>query len=72
MKAGFNVISSKNPLIITKNITLVVVDCCTPPALHIIDHCMAGPRLITVAVIAPSSVTFGSAVHVIGEIYDNC
>lgn len=31
VKNGINISNSTNPLILTKNITLTVVDCCTPP-----------------------------------------
>ena len=31
IKNGVNITNSTNPLILTKNITLMVVDCCTPP-----------------------------------------
>jgi hypothetical protein len=66
VKDGINVTNSTNPLILTKNITLVVVDCCAPPPLRLAAHCVAA------SVVSPNPVTIGSAIHVVTEIYENC
>ena len=71
-KNGINVSNSTNPLIFTKNITLIVVDCCTLPPVRLAAHCVAAGSLIVASVISPNPMTRGSAVHVITDIYENC
>ena len=74
-KHGINVTNSTNPLIFTKNITLIVVDCCTPPPVRLAEHCVAAGSLIVASVVSPNPVTIGSigsAFHVITDIYDKC
>ena len=41
VKDGIKVTNSTNPLILTKNITFIVVDCCTPPPVRLAAHCIA-------------------------------
>ena len=72
VKDGVNVTNSTNPLILTKNITLMVVDCCTPPPIRFAAHCVAVGSLIAASVVSPNPVTIGSALHVVTEIYENC
>lgn len=45
VKDDINVTSSTNPLILTKNITLVVVNCCTPTPVRLVAHCVAARHL---------------------------
>jgi hypothetical protein len=72
VKDSINVTNLANPLILTKNITLVVVDCCTPPPVRLVAHCVAAVSLIAASVVSPNPVTIGSAVHVVTELYENC
>lgn len=72
VKDAINVTNSANPLIFAKNVTLVVVDCCTPPPVRLAAHCVAAGSLIAVSVVSPNPVTVGSAIHVVTEIYENC
>ena len=69
VKDGINVTNSTNPLILIKNITLIVVDCCTPPPVRLAAHCVAAVSLIAASVVSPNPVTIGSAIHVVTEIY---
>ena len=71
IKSGVNVTSSTRLLVFIKNITLVIVDCCTPPPVKLAAHCVAAGSLIVASVINPNSITIGSAIHVVTEIYDN-
>lgn len=71
VKDGINVTNSTNPLILAKNITLIVVDCCTPPPVRLAAHCVAAESLIAASVVSPNPVTIGSAIHVVTEIYEN-
>ena len=72
VKSGISVTNSANPLILTKNITLVVIDCCAPPPLRLAGHCIAAGSLIAASIVAPGPVTVGSAIHIVTEIYENC
>ena len=72
VKNAVDVTNSTNLLILTKNITLMVVDCCTPPPVRLAAHCVATGSLIAASVVSPNPVTIGSAIHVVTEIYDNC
>ena len=71
-KSGHKVINSTNPLIITKNITLIVVDCCAPPPVRFAAHCLAAGSLIAASAVSPNPFTFGATVHIVTEIYENC
>ena len=72
VRDGINVTNSTNPLIFTKNITLIVVDCCAPPPLRLAAHCIAAGSLITASVVSPNPGTIGAAIHVVTEIYESC
>jgi len=72
VKNGVNTINSTNPLILTKNITLTVLDCCAPPPLRLAAHCVGVGALITASVVSPNPVTVGSAIHLVTEIYEQC
>ena len=72
VKDGINVTNSTNLLILTKNITLIVADCCTPTPVRLAAHCVAAGSLIVASVVSPNPVTIGSAIHVVTEIYENC
>jgi len=72
IKGGVNVTNPSNPLILTKNITLAVVDCCSPPAVRLAAHCIGVGAIVAAAVASPNPVTWGSAIHLLGEIYEQC
>ena len=71
-KNGVNLTNSTNPLMVTKNITLTVLDCCAPPPVRLVAHCIGADAVIAASVASPNPVTIGSAIHLISEIYDNC
>ena len=71
VKSGINVTNSTNPLLVTKNITLVVIDCCAPPPVSLAVHCIATGSMIAASVVSPNPVTIGSAIHMVTEIYEN-
>ena len=66
-----NITNSTNPLILSKNITLTVIDCCTPPPIRLAAHCIGAGALIAASIASPNPVTVGSSIHLITEIYDN-
>ena len=72
VKGGINVTNSTNPLVLPKNITLTVLDCCAPPPVRLVAHCLSAGALIGASVVAPNPVTVGSSIHIITEIYENC
>lgn len=71
-KNGVSITNSTNPVILAKNITLTVIDCCSPPPVRLAAHCVATTALIASSVLAPNPVTAGAAIHMVTEIYDNC
>ena len=72
VKNGINISNSTNPLILTKNITLTVVGCCTPPPVRLLAHCVGAGAVMAASVASPNPVTIGSAIHLVSEIYENC
>lgn len=40
IKNSVNITNSTNPLTLTKNITLTVLDCCAPPPVRLVAHCV--------------------------------
>jgi hypothetical protein len=72
IKNGVNITNSTNPLQITKNITLTVLDCCAPPPIRLSAHCIGAAAVIAASVASPNPVTIGSAIHLVSEIYENC
>lgn len=72
VKGGVNITNSTNPLTLAKNITLTVVDCCTPPAVRLAAHCIAAGATIAASIASPNPVTIGSAVHLVAELYEQC
>jgi hypothetical protein len=67
VKNGVNITSSTNPVILAKNITLTILDCCAPPPMR-----LAVVALIGASVAAPNPVTIGSSIHVVAELYELC
>lgn len=72
IKNGVNITNSTNPLLVTKNITLTVIDCCSPPPVRLAARCVGAGALIIASLGSPNPVTVGSAIHMVTEIYDNC
>lgn len=72
IKTGVNITNSSNPLILTKNITLTVIDCCAPPLVRLAAHCIGAGALLAASVASPNPVTIGSTIHLITEIYEQC
>lgn len=72
VKNGVGITNSTNPLVLTKNITLTVLDCCAPPLVRLAAYCLAAVALIGASVTAPNPVTIGSSIHIVTELYDLC
>jgi len=41
LRTSANLTNSTSPLVIAKNITLAIVDCCTPPPVRLVAHCFS-------------------------------
>lgn len=65
IKNGVSVTNSANLVVLVKNITLTVVDCCALPPLRLAAHCVAAGATITASIASPNSVTIDSAVHLV-------
>jgi hypothetical protein len=72
VKNVVGITNSTNPLVLTKNITLTILDCCAPPPVRLVGHCVAAVALIGASVAAPNPVTIGSSIHIVTELYDLC
>ena len=70
IKNGVSVTNSSNPLTLAKNITLTVVDCCSPPPVRLAAHCIGAGAVIAALIASPNPVTIGSAVHLVTELYE--
>ena len=64
--------NSTNPILIAKNVTLTVVECCAPPQIRIMAQCIAAAATIAASVVSPNPFPIGSAIHLLNEIYDEC
>ncbi len=69
VKNGVKIYNFTNPLVLTKNITLTVIDCCSPLSLRLVAHCIGAGAVIVTSFRNPNLVTMGSAIHLVGEIY---
>ena len=72
VKNGINITNSTNPLQVSMNITLTVLDCCAPPPARLAAHCLGAGAVIAASIVSPNPVTVGTAIHLVTEIYDNC
>lgn len=72
VKDGVNITNSSNPVILAKNITLTVIDCCSPPPIRLAAHCIGATAVLAASVASPNPVTIGSAIHLVTELYEQC
>jgi len=72
VKASVTVTNSTNPLVLAKNITLTVLDCCAPPPVSLAFHCISAVALIGASIATPNPITVGSSIHLVSELYDRC
>ena len=67
-----NFINSSNLLVLTKNITLLVVYCCAPPPIKLAAYCIGSAATIGASILSPNPVTIGSAIYLVTELYEEC
>jgi hypothetical protein len=72
LKQGVNITNSSNPVVFISNVTLTVVECCSPPPVRLAAHCIAAASSIAASIASPNPITIGCAAHFIGELYDQC
>jgi len=65
IRNGDSITNSSNPLILTKNMTLTVIDCCTPPPVRLVAHCIAAVAVIVAFVTSPNPIIVGSAINLV-------
>ena len=70
MENGVNITNSSNPLFLTKNITLTVIDCCIPPPLRLAASYIRAGTVIAASIAGPNPVTLGSAIYLITELHE--
>ena len=71
-KQAINITNSTNPVILSKNVTLTVLECCTPPLIKLTVHCIAAASLLDASLSVPNPITVSSTLHMISEIYEHC
>ena len=64
--------NSSNVLMLTKNVTLTVIDCCTPPPVRLGAHCIGDVSVLAASIVSPNTVTIGTAIHLITELNEEC
>lgn len=72
IESGRNAKSLSNPVSVVLNVALTVINYGTPPFIRLVAYCTAAGSMIIVSVINPSTVTIGSNILIINEIYDLC
>ena len=50
VKNGINITNSTNPLQVSMNITLTVLDCCAPPPARLAAHCLGAGAVIAASI----------------------
>jgi len=75
-RSAVNITESKNPIILAKNVTYIVIDCCTPlpirPPLKLALKCLAAGASLGVTLVQPNPTSAGAAVHFILDLYEEC
>ena len=72
IKSGVRISESTNPCTVATNITLTVLDCCSPPPVRLATRCITAVGLLGVSIQAPNPVTLGSFIHIMNDIYETC
>jgi hypothetical protein len=72
IRNGVKIPNLTSPLLIRKNITLTIIDCCASPPVRLTVQCVAASLLSVVSVISSNPITIGSAIPIVTEIYENC
>jgi len=72
IESTVNVTNSANPIVLTKNVTLAIIDCCAPLPFRLTAHCIGAGAVLAMSITSPNPITVGSALHIFKELYDEC
>lgn len=71
-RKAVKVCNSTNPVVLAKNITLTVIDCCCPAPLRLAAQCIGLGALIVSTATTCNPFSLGAAIHLMTEIYEKC
>ena len=57
-------------MLLTKSITLIVLDYYVPLFVNLINNCICSGGLISGSIVFPNPTTIGSSIHIIIELYE--
>lgn len=64
---------SSDPIVMAKNLTMTVLDCCSSNSgLKIAIKCTSGITLFSTLIVSPNPITFGACLNMLSEIYEDC
>jgi len=69
---GIKITDSTNPTVLTKNVTLTVLECCTTPPVRLTAHCRGAGAGMLASVASPNPVTIRPVIYFVSEIYEKC
>lgn len=71
-KKGMLVKNATSPVELITHIGLATLECCLTPKKKIALKCVSALALLGTSAVSPNIITFGSAVHIITQIYEDC
>lgn len=69
VRYGTKITNSTNPIVVVGNITLTVIDYCSPPPIRLAATCVAFTASLACSATTPNPVTIGVTAHFANEIY---
>jgi hypothetical protein len=72
LRQGARITNSSNPVMFISNVTLTVIECCSPPPVRLAAHCIAAASSIAASIASPNPISVGCAAHFVYELYDQC
>lgn len=67
-----NATNSTNPVVLTTNIRLTVLECCTPPPVSLTFHCLAAIGNIRARCLGPNLTMATASLGIVGQLYKKC
>ena len=67
-----NASNSTNPVVLTTNITLTVLECCTPHSVSLTFHCLAAIGSVGATCLAPNLTIATASLGIVAELYKKC
>ena len=72
LKSAQNITNSTNPMRLAGNISVTIIDCCTPPPYRLAFHCLAQTSLIFMSISNPAPTVVGCTLAIADELYKEC